>query len=524
MGADFADVDAENRRRAAKAARAVAHQNAKAAKPLGASNGGGDAGRQAGGQGGKSPWWEQIQRMDDSYEPKGFNSLVAPSGFSVPAPNPWGSPAAGFDNGAAQHGASPTGGPSNGGLPTGGDYNQGGDAHPGAGDAMSDAQLAQYYSDGAQDALDGRDPDALFAQLLEMGYSEEDSHEVAFRCSSIEAAVEAINNKTDPAFLAELDAQYQAAVAAQAPPMARAGALPPPQSAAALAADAAAAAQLEAADLAAARGARPADDGWKTVKTRAQQKTAGSTGSGSGAKAPALPKDAGAVLMGLFRSKKLRLADVPPPVVAALAQAPDGVAYECMRSLEDSLRRGNTIRSPASWLLNAARILTEQYRLCSLTDSDDDDDSWSDTGSRSGGSPAGSSFGGSFSGSSWSGARRQAPPARAEQHGWQAPRAPPVQQKPYAAPPVAAPPVAVDAGRWPSLAEAPGTPDPFQYAQQPRYQDAFTPPAALHVPVAPSPPPQPAYAAPPPVYAAPQPFAGGDDDDLEFMMNALAMR
>jgi hypothetical protein len=512
-------VDAENRRRAAKAARAVAQQNAKAAKPLGASNGAGEASRQVSGQGGKSPWWEQIQRMDNSYEPKGFNNLVAPSGFSVPAPNPWGSPAGGFDNGAALHGAPPHGGPSNGGLPHGSDYNQGGDAHPGAGDAMSDEQLARYYSDGAQDALDGRDPDALFAQLLEMGYSEEDSHEVAFRCSSIEAAVEAINNKTDPAFLAELEAQYQAAVAAQAPPMARSGALPPPQSAAALAADAAAAAQLQAADLAATRGARPADDGWKTVKTRAQQKAAGSTGSGAGAKAPALPKDAGTVLMGLFRSKKLRLADVPPPVVAALAQAPDGVAYECMRSLEDSLCRGNTIRSPASWLLNAARILTEQYRLCSLTDSDDDDDSWSDTGSRSGSSPAGSSFGGSFggsfSGSSWSGARRQLPPARAEQQSWQAPRASQQQQqKPYVAPP-AAPPVA----------EAPGTPDPFQYAQQPRYQDVFTPPAAHHVvPVPPSPPPQPVYAAPPPVYAAPQPFAGGDDDDLAFIMNSLAMR
>ena len=517
-GAEFADVDvdAENRRRAAKAARAVASKNAKAAaKPLGYSNSGAEAAQPATA---KSPWWEQIQRMDDAYEPKGFNNLVVPTGFNVPARNPWAQPPASGPADGASHG-----GPSNGGSPHGSfDRHQSG--------PLNDAQLAHLYA-GPVQVPDGRDPDALFAQLLEMGYSEEDSHEVAFRCSTIEAAVEAINNKTDPAFLAELDAQYQAALAFQErSAQARKGALPPVQSAASLAADLAAAAALQAADNGFGGGvSRNADDGWKTVKTRASKSAGHAALAGSGAKANApltLPKDAGAVLLGLYRSKKLRLADAPLPVLNALAQAPDGVAYECMRSLEESLRRGNTIRNPGSWLLNAVRILTEQYRMCSLSDSDDDD-SWSDTGSRSGSSPAGSTFGGSsFSGSHSSSRQRQAaPPA---QPAWQAPRT--AQHAAFAAlaapqaPPLSSAPVPAPVSapmHWPALqptAAATTTPASYPYSQHQVSASAAY--GAYAQPAAQAPPtPQPVYAA----YSAPQPAAAADDD-LAFILNQLDVR
>ena len=89
-----------------------------------------------------------------------------------------------------------------------------------------------------------------------------------------------------------------------------------------------------------------------------------------------------------------------------------------------------------------------------------------------------------------------------------------------------------DAGRWPA-ADAPATPDPLQYAHPHYSHDAFTPPEPTYVPPpAPTPTPiqqpvyqqpiyqQPVYAA---AYAAPQP-AGGDDDDLAFILNSLAMR
>ena len=515
-GAEFADVDvdAENRRRAAKAARAVASKNAKAAAtPLGSShNTTGSTGTAQ--PASKSPWWEQIQRMDDAYEPKGFNNLVAPTGFTVPARNPWAQPPA---SSSPANGAPPAGGPSYGGSPHGStEHHQSG--------PLNDAELAYLYA-GPVQVPDGRDPDALFAQLLEMGYSEEDSHEVAFRCSTIEAAVEAINNKTDPAFLAELDAQYQAALAFQErAAAARQGALPPVQSAASLAADAAAAAALHAADRGFGGGGQSADDGWQTVKTRAQKPTGSAASAGSGAKGNApltLPKDAGAVLLGLYRSKKLRLADVPLPVLNALAQAPDGVAYECMRSLEESLRRGNTIRNPGSWLLNAVRILTEQYRMCSLSDSDDDD-SWSDTGSRSGSSPAGSTFGGSSFGGSYSASRpRQAAPPAAQQHAWQAPAQRTAQHVAFAA--MAAQsqshaPAPAQA-HWPSLQPtATATHDPYSYSQHHASvsvaHGAYAQPAAYAQPT-----PQPAYAA----YSAPQPAVAADDD-LAFILNQLDVR
>ena len=514
-GAEFADVDvdAENRRRAAKAARAVANKNAKAAaKPLGSSNTGADSAPPAVS---KSPWWEQIQRMDDAYEPKGFNNLVAPTGFNMPTRNPWAQPPA--TSSPADGASAPQGGPSNSASPhNSSEHYQSG--------PLNDAELAHLYA-GPVQVPDGRDPDALFAQLLEMGYSEEDSHEVAFRCSTIEAAVEAINNKTDPAFLAELDAQYQAALAFQErSAQARKGLLPPVQSAASLAADAAAAAALHAADNCFGGGVpQNADDGWKTVKTRASKAAgpAGSAGSGAKANAPlTLPKDAGAVLLGLYRSKKLRLADVPLPVLNALAQAPDGVAYECMRSLEESLRRGNTIRNPGSWLLNAVRILTEQYRMCSLSDSDDDD-SWSDTGSCSGSSPAGSTFGGSsFSGSHSSSRPRQAPPPA--QPAWQAPRT--AQHAAFAA---LAAPQALPAPRapvpstaqWPTLQPA-ATPMPASYSYSQHQVSASAALGAYAQPAAQAPPtPQPVYAA----YSAPQPAVAADDD-LAFILNQLHVR
>ena len=511
-GAEFADVDvdAENRRRAAKAARAVASKNAKAAAtPLGSSNEGKSTGA-AQPASSKSPWWEQIQRTDDAYEPKGFNNLVAPTGFTVPARNPWAQPPASLS-------------PTNGAMTSSGSGSPHGSTEHHQSGPLNDAELAYLYA-GPVQVPDGRDPDALFAQLLEMGYSEEDSHEVAFRCSTIEAAVEAINNKTDPAFLAELDAQYQAALAFQErAALARQGALPPVQSAASLAADAAAAAALHVADNSFRGGAQPADDGWKTVKTRAQKAAGSAASAASGGKANApltLPKDAGAVLLGLYRSKKLRLADVPLPVLNALAQAPDGVAYECMRSLEESLRRGNTIRQPGSWLMNAVRILTEQYRMCSLSDSEDDD-SWSDSGSRSGSSPAGSSFGGSFSSSR----PRQAAPPAAQQHGWQAPRT--AQHVTFAAmaaaqpQPVSHAPVPAPA-HWPSLqAPTTATLDPYSYSQQhasvSAAHGAYAQPAVQAQPT-----PQPAYAAYS-AYSAPQPAVGADDD-LAFILNQLDVR
>jgi len=177
--------------------------------------------------------------------------------------------------------------------------------------------------------------------------------------------------------------------------------------------------------------------------------------------------------------------------------------------------------------------LTEQYKMCSLSDSDNDDDSWSDTGSGVS-SAAGSSFGGSFGGSSWErrpaqygqqGAKAKQAPAH---HGWQQPqpqKQPQWQPAPQPAPAYAAP-------RTPAQPTAPDlhaysldTPEQPPSASRARFTVADAHAAFMAPPLMPVPPQQPVYYAQQPAYVAPAPAAAeDDDDDLSFILNQMGVR
>jgi hypothetical protein len=262
---------------------------------------------------GGGAWWEKIQAADDAaaYEPQGFRNMATPEAFGTSrlkaGPTGEGDGAttgneddnedsnedneyhegghrgaatrSGADNGAAAHGAAPT------------------HKHTNT-STINNAEMidnAVLY-EGASVGIDGTDPDALFAQLLEMGYGEEDAHDAAFRCSTIEAAVEAINNKTDPEFLRRLAAAYAAPPRAQPPPA---------HVSAAMARDAAAAAAIAAAEAAAV--VQPAADAWVTVPARVKSHGGANAAAGEGGPFRMLPAEASAILIRLCAAKKARL-------------------------------------------------------------------------------------------------------------------------------------------------------------------------------------------------------------------------
>jgi hypothetical protein len=257
---------------------------------------------------GGGAWWEKIQAADDAaaYEPQGFRNMATPEAFGASrlkaGPTGEGDGAttgneddnedsnedneyhdqgghrgaatrSGAEHGAAAHGAAPT------------------HTNLNVNNAIDNAALYE----GASAGIDGTDPDALFAQLLEMGYGEEDAHDAAFRCSTIEAAVEAINNKTDPEFLRRLAAAYAAPPRAQPPPA---------HVSAAMARDAAAAAAIAAAEVAAV--VQPAADAWVTVPARVKSHGGANAAAGEGGPFRMLPAEASAILIRLCAAKKVR--------------------------------------------------------------------------------------------------------------------------------------------------------------------------------------------------------------------------
>jgi hypothetical protein len=418
VGGEFADEAGKRRRRAAAkdgagggGAGGAVGGGARVTNPWTANghNGGGTHAHTSGSGGGQ--WWEQIQAADEGYAPSGFKHLAVPTGFTAarsesPLPhlglgpgvgvhaaslvdvsaNPYASnngttaasmAAVGAHNDSLAAAAAPNNNNINNddsGLVWGMTR-----AEARACGLLEDEPSPQTSAHGADVAALAHgsgpggvsDPDLLFASLLEMGFAEDDAHDAAFRCSSLEAAVEAINNKTDPEFLRQLAEAEQRAATASAAAVARSGAggvmmrgVMPANAAQAqaqaVARDAATAAALAAADAAdaaadAARrgcGGGGGGDGWETVPRR----------NAGGAKANVMAKNAVEVLTRLIATKKARTkrtqahgfahagcifcshislfffilqikaTDVDLPVLRALADAPEGVAFE-VRSL-----------------------------------------------------------------------------------------------------------------------------------------------------------------------------------------------
>jgi hypothetical protein len=352
-GAEFADEAGKRRRRTPKDGGGGSAAGGGAARITGGANpsaptrnpwtANGHTGAHAHASGGGGAWWEQIQAADeDGYAPSGFKHLAVPTGFTsrsesplVPGGGHGDAPRVGGVNAPTSLvdvSVNPYGTlnqndkPAAAAAPT---YNNENENDLVWGMTRAEARACGLLDDdvasaaaafaGADVAATGpggvTDPDLLFASLIDMGFAEEDAHDAAFRCSSLEAAVEAINNKTDPEFLRQLaEAEERAAAASAAAAAVSRGAgggallLLPANAAAAqaqaAARDSAAAAALAAADAAdaaadAARrgGGGGGGDGWETVPRR---------NAGGATKGNVMPKNAVEVFARLIATKKAR--------------------------------------------------------------------------------------------------------------------------------------------------------------------------------------------------------------------------
>ena len=284
-----------------------------------------------GGEFNTTNWWTTVEAAladDSAYEPRGWNTLVKPA---------WGSAAAGGPT-------SPRGSSHESGHSTGG---HSGVHAPGQG-AAANGHHTTYSSDpfpvalppdprGLEEALEGgnMDPDAMVAQLMDMGYSIEDA-QVAFQCRTLAACVDAIATKTDPDVLATFRAQELAAQQLQQ--------------------------WRQRVNSASAEGGSPGEqhsnqlfsggsggggdsDEWKQV------------GGGHGkqrskaALAAQLAPGTAAVLKRLLESGLITESQLDVGTVRKLVNAPPKVAFDVVVGLEKCLAlKGKMVRNIASWL------------------------------------------------------------------------------------------------------------------------------------------------------------------------------
>ena len=299
----------------------------------------GDA--RGGGEFNTTNWWTTVEAAladDSAYEPRGWNTLAKPE---------WVPLAGALTPGAANE-------------------HRVGHVTPGYSathaPAASNGHSASHSSNVAfpvslppdtrfEEELEGRnlDPDAMVAQLMDMGYSIEDA-QVAFQCRTLAACVDAIATKTDPEVLASFRAQELAAQQLQQwrqrvnseqtgeQQQQQAGRL------------------FSAAGGGGGGGGGADSDEWIQV--------GGSHGKHSGrskaALAAQLAPGTAAVLKRLLESGLLTEAQLDVGTVRKLVNAPPKVAFDVVVGLEKCLtHHGKTVRNVAGWLdVGLQRVLS----------------------------------------------------------------------------------------------------------------------------------------------------------------------
>ena len=341
-----------------------------------------------------SAWWERVNAEDKAaYEPAGFAKMALPTSFTA-LHNGSGTTA------AATHTAevalsSPSTSPSTSFPHTFEPcVSEEASLDPLPLQVAPPAEYPAPFSLCLPSPPDASDPDAMFAQLLDMGYEEEDARDVAFRCTSIAAAVEALSTRTDP----ELVRALQAAELAQ-------------QAHQAAAAAAAAAARAERASVNKAEA--PAGQvlcwpGAQTVQGSQGSRAAAKAASGDWVTVPkkssALAKAAAAsalhastaeVLHRLIVKGLIKPRDLEPRAVQSLAEAPVQVAFEVVQRLEWVLNKGSSIHHVSQWIKSgvAACAASPKYNYkfgfddpggSDYSDDDEDDESLTDGTSSAG--------------------------------------------------------------------------------------------------------------------------------------------
>jgi hypothetical protein len=323
IGADFADETKQQRKKRVKAAAdaALAEEDARAAAararggfttahaPATATHwaSSGPTARSGG-------WWDNLMAIDAAYEPRGFSSLATPARFgSVQA-------TAGGGGGEGNH-------------------------------------LATVLQGPGSD-----EPDEIYARLIDMGYDDDDASTYAYQCSSVEAAIQAIATKTDPAFLLAMRAYEEQAAAAASASLA----LTP-----SAASDAELARRLQAQVLlerkAGAIGGGSGGGGqdeWCEVRKKESKHTA------LAATAKALDADTARVLYRLMSTGKIKTSDVSRSALTCLIEAPPAVALAVVERLDLVLNggEGRRINNLSRWLAMGVTAVLE------LTGDDDDDE------------------------------------------------------------------------------------------------------------------------------------------------------
>jgi hypothetical protein len=292
-----------------------------------------------GGEFNTTNWWTTVEAAladDSAYEPRGWNTLAKPawgaaSGSSTPdAGN-------GHDAGHVKPGRSAV----HAQAAANGHSASGYVAFPVAlpPDALpTDARFEEELEGG------NLDPDAMVAQLMDMGYSIEDA-QVAFQCRTLAACVDAIANKTDPEVLASFRAQE---LAAQQLQQWRQRVNSEQQQ------------QTETGRLFSAgeSGGRADSDEWVQV--------GGGHGKHSGrskaALAAQLAPGTAAVLKRLLESGLLTEAQLDVGTVRKLVNAPPKVAFDVVVGLEKCLtHHGKMVRNVAGWLdVGLQRVMSFQ--------------------------------------------------------------------------------------------------------------------------------------------------------------------